>query len=273
MTSPFNMRRVLLLAAGLFLAASQVQAGGWTLPRGGWYVEEIFSHFQTDEDFNRHSERQKKPFSGVYTETVAKTYIEYGLRDRWNLSLSLPYRRARFVDDYNDLDNAGFRDLSTGVKWRWKAKPTVVSFAVTAALPTGYDPTADLPLGDARGNLEGRVFVSRQFKLWGDEFFADVELAKDRYAVPYYAELTHLPLPWLFTKFYLVGQDDWPTQPDGEDFMKWNLGIGFASRGSNAIMRSQRYKSISFSVFYGEIFKGRNSAHGRDVSLSVALVF
>lgn len=264
--------RIRFLVA-LFFVPGLSHAGGWTLPRGAWYVEESISHFQNDEDFNRRGEKQKKDFSGVYSETVAKTYIEYGVIERWNIVTSLPYRRAHFVDDYNNIQTAGFRDFSMGLKWRWKLKPTVVSFAVTGAVPTGYDPKDDLPLGDARGNIEGRMFVSRQARFLGKPIFLDFEVAKDRYGVPFYVEAVHLPLPWLFAKFYAVGSHNFPRQPDGEDFIKFNAGLGLTSKGSNAIMRSERYKSISLSLLYGELFQGRNSGHGRDVTLSMALVF
>jgi hypothetical protein len=243
------------------------------LPKGGWYVEESIANFQSDEDFNRGGERAKKPFHSVYSETAVKNYVEYGLADRWNLLEVLPYRRSHSVDDYDNVSNAGFRDFETGVKWRWRENPVVVSFALNAFIPTGYNRSVPLALGDARGNLEGRVLVSRDFNVGSGRLFLDGELAKDRYHVPFYAEVIHLPLPWLFTKFYLVGQKALPSQPDGEDFMKWNLGVGLTSPGSNAIMRSERDKTISLTLLYGEIFQGRNSGHGSDVTLAVALVF
>ena len=122
-------RRFKLLAMGLLVSSLALRApgflwaGAWTLPRGGRYLEENVSFVQTDEDINEHGERQKKPFGAVYTDTTAKTYIEYGLTDRWNIVTFLPYRRCRYVSDYDDINNAGFQDFQAGLKWRWTERP------------------------------------------------------------------------------------------------------------------------------------------------------
>jgi hypothetical protein len=267
------MRRLVLVLGFLAGTAGALHAGAWTLPEGGWYVEETVSSFQTDTDFDKNGEKRKKDSNGVYTERAFKSYMEYGVANGWNLLVTLPYRRSHYVNDYNDMGNGGFQDLKVGVKYWWLSDPVVVSFAVSPSFPTGYNRGHPLPLGDARGNVEGRLFVSKDFNLWNGRLFLNGEVAKDRSGMPYYADLIHLPLPWLFTKFYLVGRKDLPAQPDGESFMQWNVGVGLTSEGTNAVMRSQRYKSVSLTLLYGQLFKGRNSGFGTNLTLVLALVF
>jgi hypothetical protein len=144
---------------------------------------------------------------------------------------------------------------------------------VSPSFPTGYNRSHPLPLGNARGDLEGRLYVSKDFNVWNGRLFLSGEAAKDRTGTPYYAEMTHLPLPWLFYKAYVVGRKDVPSQPDGESYTQWNAGFGLTSEGTNAIMRSERYKSVSLTLLYGRLFRGRNSGYGDSVTLALALVF
>ena len=136
------MRRLVLVLGFLAGTAGALHAGAWTLPEGGWYVEETVSSFQTDTDFDK---------NGVYTERAFKSYMEYGVANGWNLLVTLPYRRSHYVNDYNDMGNGGFQDLKVGVKYWWLSDPVVVSFAVSPSFPTGYNRGHPLPLGDARG--------------------------------------------------------------------------------------------------------------------------
>jgi hypothetical protein len=98
-------------------------------------------------------------------------------------------------------------------------------------------------------------------------------VGKDRWSMPYMVEFIHLPLPWLFTKFYLNGATDFPGRPNGQEFAKWNAGVGIASEGSQAIMRTERHKSIGLTLIYGNLFDGKNSGQGSDIQLSLSLVF
>jgi hypothetical protein len=267
------VKRLVLVLGFLAGTAGTLRAGAWTLPQGGWYVEETASSFQTDTDLDSNGKKKRKISNGVYTERVFKSVVEYGVANGWNLLVTAPYRRARYVDDYSDIANAGFQDVKVGVKYWWLADPVVVSFALSPSIPTGYDRGEPLALGKARGDLEGRIYVSKDLNLWSGHLYLDGEVAKDRYGVPYYVDMIHLPLPWLFTKFYLTGRKDIPAQPDGESFLQWNAGVGLTSEGSNAVMRSERYKSVTLTLLYGQLFKGRNSGFGNSVTLTLALVF
>jgi hypothetical protein len=266
----FGWRAVVLAVTVTAGLSGRARAGAWTLPRGGWYAEETLSFFSSDRDINAGGESAPKPFHGVYDEIRAKTYVEYGLRDRLTLLTVLPYRRSRYVDDYNDIHNAGFMDATMGLKWRCLPPPWVVAVSVNASFPTGYNAEAPLALGNGRFNPEFRAHVSHAVN---DIAFFSLEAAKDRVGIPYLAEGVYFPLSWVFGKCYVSGLQNFPRHPDGEDYAKWNLSLGLTSEGSNAIIRSGRQKSTTLSAGYGRVFSGRNTGHGSDVSVTVALVF
>ncbi len=267
-----NRGRPLATVAFLFLIAMPgvLRAGAWTLPQNSWYVEEAISFFSSDKDIDAKGEASSKAFRGVYDEVRLKTYVEYGLRDRWTLIFAAPYRRARFVDDYNDISNGGFTDASAAVKWRWKPNPWVVSFGASLGLPTGYDAAEPLALGTGRGNAEARVYVSR---LFDERLMLTAEVAKDRVGVPYLIEAAGIARSIGFLKIMVNGLADFPHHSDAESYAKWNLSAGLTSEGSNAMIRYNRQKSTSVSIGMGRVFHGKNTGSGTDLSLSVAFVF
>jgi len=270
------VKKLLLALLLVPAAAASLRAGAWTSPRGGWYMEEGTSSFQTDRDLGGTGHSRKKDFNGVYDDTTYKTYLEYGAVERWTVITSIPYRKAHYVDDYSDINNGGLQDLTAGVKWGWKTKPWVVSFAGFAYVPMGYNASAPLgkSLGTGRGNAEGRAIVSRELKNMPgrSSIFVTGELGKDRYGVPYSLEAFWLHAKWIYTKLYINGVQPWPHHWDSQEYAQWTASVGLTSRGRNVIMRSAREQSFGLSVGYGRLIRGRNTGRGDTISLSVAYV-
>ncbi len=277
-----RIKKCVIISVCLVLSgAVQVWAGAWTLPQNGWYMEEGVTYFSSDKEFNETKESVKKFDNGIYTSITSKTYIEYGLVDRLNLIFTLPYTSAHYVDDYINIDNAGFQDLLLGVKWRWLQDPVVVSFGLSGETPMGYDRTKAPTLGTGRSNVEGRVFVSKSFfhvpkKLdvpgWS-RLAVSLELAKDRSHAVYLIDAMLFVTNWAYLKGTWGGQDDLPTHHNGEDIAKWNLSLGLTSMGSNAIMRTGTDQTFSLSIGFGQVYQGRNTGRGSEMTVSISYVF
>jgi hypothetical protein len=99
------------------------------------------------------------------------------------------------------------------------------------------------------------------------------ELAKDKRSLLSALEGGYFPVSWFYVKGLLNNAWDFPSQPDGQEFAKWNLSLNLASDGSGLITRQGGKKSFNLSLGYGEIFKGRNVGAGSEWTTSVSMGF
>jgi hypothetical protein len=129
--------------------------------------------------------------------------------------------------------------------------------------------------------VEGRLLIGKAFlkiparpsySEWS-RVIANLEVAKDRYGVPYILKVDYFPFSWIYSEVSLSGINDWPTQPDGEDYTKWNTFLFLTSEGSNTIVRTDTRKSWILGLGYGRVFQGRNSGVGSEVVVSLAFSF
>lgn len=277
----FKSLRFLFLASALtpFLTRT-VLAGAWTLPKDNWYLEQLTSFSYSDKDFDNRGERVKKTNRGVYDEIATKSYVEYGINDRLNLVASAVYKRISYVDDYSDLNNAGFQDGTLNLKYRLTdQKGLIFSVGAGGAFPLGYDRRAPFALGKGKTDVEGRLYVSRAFLLVKGQgknpgysrIFTGLEVAKNRQGLPYIYELGYFPAPWVFGKFTVIGQENLPRKPGGEDFTKWDFILTLTSKGGNTTLRSGQ--ALNLGVGYGQTFRGRNSGAGGELIASISFIF
>jgi hypothetical protein len=282
MTSVF--KTLLFSLAALAMAGAPLHAGAWTPMRGGWYLEESVSFFQSNLDFSRSRQRQRKPEHGEFRQTLAKTYVEYGITSDIPVSVSLPYKRVRYVDDYSDIDNAGVQDLQIGTRWKFYDKNTLVmSLSAAVTTPAGdYKSDEPLALGDRRSNPEMRLLVGKTF--WPvksqtpgqpdwSRAYAGAEIGKDRFSMPYVLEGGAFAAPWLLCKAELRGVSNLPQRPDGQDYLNWFASITLTSEGSNNVLRTDTRQALNLSLGYGNILSGRNTGGGPTTQVSLSYSF
>lgn len=261
----------------------RAHAGAWTLEPGHMYAELGSNFYWDNAEYNASGDKRPKPAQGSYDEVATKAYLEYGLIPRLNLISSIFYKRVVFTDDYSHLTNSGFQDGTLSLKWRFTGpeSPIVFSGIVGTRFPLGYSTQRDPQLGTGDWNPEARLSVGRTFMPmpvaadgtgWS-RFYANAELAKDKRSLLSSLEGGYFPVSWLYAKGLLNGTWDCPSQPDGQQFYKWNFSLNLASDGSGLITRQGTKKSFTLSLGYGEIFHGRNVGAGSEWTTSVSMGF
>jgi hypothetical protein len=259
----------------------EVQAGAWTLDPGHSYAEVGTSFYWDNAEFNAAGDKKPKAAQGGYDEMATKAYVEYGLIPRLNLISSVVHKTVSYTDDYSHLTNSGFQDGTLALKWRFLEAPVVFSGIVGTRFPLGYSTQRDPELGGGDWNPEARLSVGKTFMPMPEaadgfgwsRFYANAELAKDKRSLLSALEGGYFPVSWFYVKGLLNNAWDFPSQPDGQEFAKWNLSLNLASDGSGLITRQGGKKSFNLSLGYGEIFKGRNVGAGSEWTTSVSMGF
>lgn len=273
------MGTVFLAGSGLF--APGVHAGAWTLDPGHVYAELGTGYYWDNAEFNRAGDKKPKVAQGGYDEMATKAYLEYGLIPRLNLISSVVHKTVTYTDDYSHLTNSGFQDGTLALKWRFLEEPVVFSGIVGTRFPLGYSTQRDPELGNGDWNPEMRLSVGKTFQPMPEavdgfgwsRFYANAEFAKDKRSLLSALEGGFFPVSWFYVKGLLNNAWDFPSQPDGQEFSKWNLSFNIASDGSGLITRQGGKKSFNLSLGYGEIFKGRTVGAGSEWTTSVSMGF
>jgi hypothetical protein len=237
-------------------ASASVWAGAWTLDPGRWYSEVGTGFYWDESSFNNDGNERDTPFQGGYSEFATKIYVEYGLKPRLNLISSINHKVVEYTDDYSKLTNSGIQDGVLAVKWRFTEQPVVFSGIVGTRFPMGYSTQRDPELGSGEWNPEARLSVGKTFVAmppsesgvsWS-RFYANAELAKDKRSLLSTLEGGFFATSWLMAKGLLSGARDWPSQPDGQEFNKWNLSLNIASDGTGLLTRQGENKSFNLSL-------------------------
>lgn len=281
-----NLKRIFcgaVLLGGLGRWTPSVYAGAWTLDPGHLYAEVGSSFYWDKEEYDAAGEKKPKAAQGGYDEIATKAYVEYGLIPRLNLISSIVHKTASYTDDYSHLTNAGFQDGSLAFKWRFTqdTTPLVFSGIVGTRFPLGYSTQRDPELGGGDWNPEVRLSVGRTFVPMPEaadgfgwsRFYGNAELAKDKRSLLSALEGGYFPVSWFYVKGLLNNAWDFPSQPDGQEFSKWNISINIASDGSGLITRQGSKTSFNVSFGYGEIYRGRNTGAGSEWTTSVSMGF
>jgi hypothetical protein len=119
--------------------------------------------------------------AGTITTNTAFLNYEYGLTDRWTLTVGLPYKSSKysgaFGHDPGTLDHdhgqhfiddgdfhSGWQDMSVSVRYAWIRKKWMVTPYLTYGTPLRDYPTfAHAAVGTGQWRVEGGLSAGRQF--------------------------------------------------------------------------------------------------------------
>ncbi|MFQ5627811.1 MAG: hypothetical protein ACE5I1_03545 [bacterium] len=176
------------------ISATQLHAGGWTLPKGRlWlksaiYYQSTSSRFCTSQDAQSLAFQQAgcssaghsapfDPFIGGDVEALAVfTELAYGVTSRFELGVQVPFYSLQFTNlaDPNRPTSESIGDVRFYAKYLFLQKPFVASFRVGAKSPTG------------KFNVDAEV-VNVSEGQWDIEFFGEV--SKSFWPLPVYASV------------------------------------------------------------------------------------
>ena len=174
--------RAWLMLAGIGLLtlgqARPAWAGAWTVPRHHAYLEYFYRYFGSKDEFGSDGDRHRRATHGSYRDVRNEWKFEYGLTDWWNLLGSVPYIKARYRDDNNNLPRSGVGDMYLRTKLRLlnhpvgaHGEPLVGSVQVSWKMPYAYNVNKN-PIGKGQYDVETRLLVSRAWLYWPQQAHA-----------------------------------------------------------------------------------------------------
>ncbi|HEX5133461.1 MAG TPA: hypothetical protein VFX92_13380 [Candidatus Krumholzibacteria bacterium] len=279
-------------AAAAFLAASALPARGgpWVRPRGGHFLKISASYLYTTSEFNEHGDPvpllTANPLvqDAAYREVAIATYLEYGISDRLSLIGYLPFKiltsRRTEISELADLireidvTNAGFSDLSLGVRRALRTGRTPVAIDLVGTVPLGYDREPDNS-GPALGTGYPDLLASLQagaslhalyasaamaYRVRGGPLADDIgftaQFGGARQRVSGYA----LVEGWYATVTPEALDVSSTTAPSNQDVLKFIASLSFAIN---------QEASIATEVFH--VLEGRNTPTGTTGSIALVL--
>ncbi|NKB71674.1 MAG: hypothetical protein GKR89_31755 [Candidatus Latescibacteria bacterium] len=180
----------LALFVGLVLAwPASLWAGAWTLPQGKfWGKATLF--LQTTEEWyiaspefsggQLYGKGTRRPyrFEGEYQSRAVFLEGFYGLTERFDIGLQVPYFDQQFADATRSEppSDAGFSDIRLFAKARFLQKPVIFTFKGGVKMPTGEFRNEDglIPVGEGQWDYDLVAQVGRSF--WPLPLYANAEL-------------------------------------------------------------------------------------------------
>ena len=162
----------------LIFSAEGLFAGAWTLRKGRLWVKSAFLIQRTSERYAsetifcgdqlcRNGQRTPYFFNGRVESNATYLDIWYGLTDRFELQLQLPYFDIAFEDEVNPNrpSSQGLGDVRFGLRYRIPFKPIVTTFRIGAKAPTGFfnKDSEVVPIGEGQWDLEVSADFGRSF--------------------------------------------------------------------------------------------------------------
>lgn len=176
---------------GLFTLLS-----GDTLPRGGWSFGLYYNNWDRLFDIPAGISRNDNDELSVDWNRLSAS-LGYGITDRWELSVAVPYEDFDFDEDdiigRPDLDESGLGNVRVGTKFRLTGEPgtdgSKLALNLFAELPTGDEDVASDDTGFGAGldwSYSNWVFAVGYHDIGGDEdsLFSSELTAGLGYAAP-----------------------------------------------------------------------------------------
>ena len=179
---------MLASAVALLLVPADVSAGAWTLPQGRVWAKIAFLQQQTDEWYLASPEfigqlfsagtRRPYRFNGEYDSKAVFIEAWYGVTDRLDIGVQLPYFDQVFDDDTRLVppSEKGFSDLRLGAKLQALQRPLVVTLKGVVKLPTGDFQNEDglIPVGEGQWDFDFVLQLGRS--LWPLPLYGNVDI-------------------------------------------------------------------------------------------------
>ena len=174
-----------------------IHAGAWTLPQGKFWGKITMFQQETDEEyvgiprpyfaegeFRQHKAGTRLPYreNGKYDSKAVFIEGVYGVTDRLDLGLQVPYFDQVFTDDKYEIigadppSDSGFSDMRVFAKWRVIQKPVLFSLKTVAKMPTGEFLNVDglIPVGEGQWDFDFVGQLGRSF--WPLPLYGNIDL-------------------------------------------------------------------------------------------------
>jgi len=150
-----------------------VEAGAWVLPKGRANIQVAFLHQDTTERYFLDGERIPYFFEG-HNRTSA-FYIDgrYGITDRLEGVVQVPFFLLRFDDLSDNRRSNGLGDVRAGLRYNLVRASPVATFDVRVKFPTGtfINDAEVVPVGEGQWDLDLAGELAHSF--WPRPFYVN----------------------------------------------------------------------------------------------------
>ncbi len=185
-----------LLWAG-FLSPGELAAGSWTLPKGDFWSKVTYLKQSTNQEYVSSGGQGRPPdpavqyfpgdraryrFDGQYSSWAVFLDLFYGITDRFDVGIQVPFFRQEFVDDalltgFGEPRRAtGFSDVRGILKFRAIREPFIGTLKLGVKAPTGQFLNEDgiIPVGEGQWDFDFILQAGRSF--WPIPAYANAEI-------------------------------------------------------------------------------------------------
>ena len=248
--------------------APQTQKGAWVIPQGKLYTEIYNKYYWHKSQFDNKGKEVDWAYGGRYSEFRSELKLEYGLTDKLTILAYLPFKEARWKDDFKQSTTRNLVDIWSGAKFNLFTEPFVFTLQGRLKFPTNYNPNHTPALGKEQIDGDIQFLFGKSLSPLFDGY-AKVEFgfrARDEEPtneIPYFCELGYNLLDWLTINATIDGieglQDTGQTE---EDYTKWNAHLVF-----------EILNDYNLKVGYGETFSGKYSSAAQEIILALSTQF
>jgi hypothetical protein len=179
----------LVLGLALLGLAAEAGAGAWTLPKGKFWGKVTYFQQATDEWYVASpqfiagrivepGDRSRYNFEGEYESKAIFAEGFYGLSDRLDVGVQVPYFDQTFSDQTRSeaVSDAGLSDIRVFAKFRLIDKPFLLTLKTGAKMPTGEFKNEDglIPVGEGQWDFDFIAQVGRSF--WPLPLYGNVDV-------------------------------------------------------------------------------------------------
>lgn len=172
------MKKYLIWLCLPLLWPAQIAAGAWTQPQGKFWGKVTYFRQTTDEwyisspefvDGKVHDSSARRPyrFNGEYDSKAFFIEGFYGVTDRFDVGLQVPYFDQVFNDDTRTEppSDSGFSDLRLFTKINILQKPAIFTIKLGTKIPTGKFKNEDglIPVGEGQWDFDFVAQLGRSF--------------------------------------------------------------------------------------------------------------
>lgn len=150
-----------------------LHAGAWVLPRGRANVQVAFLHQSTTDRYFLDGDRIPYFFDGRSRTSALYLDARYGLTDRIEGLLQVPFFRVRFDDLADDRRSDGLGDVRAGLRYNLVRDSPVATLDVRVKMPTGtfINDAEVVPVGEGQWDLDLAGEVAHSF--WPRPFYVN----------------------------------------------------------------------------------------------------
>ena len=273
-------KKILIIVILLVLGwTSYAFAGAWTVPEGHWYAEFYTKYYEANSEFDANGNDAGFGYNGKSRELSNELKLEYGVRDDFNILVAIPYKYAKWKDDFKTQTTDGISDIWVRAKYRYiTAPPGTASVQLSLKCPTNYNENDVPSLGT--GQVDGEVRFLFGATLPSVHSYSGLEIGfKGRTEeraneVVYLAEYGYMPTDYLLIKGLIEGVEGVSgTGNIDQDYTKFDISLIFklAGGGWSTVYRDE--PSVNLELGWGRTFAGKNTSEGKEYIINLTSQF